>query len=40
MTIKQFLGFILFLLLMLSIGFIEKPSDYNLPLEATQNYNY
>lgn len=38
--IKQFLGFILFLLLMLSVGFIEKPSDYHLPLEVTQNYNY
>ena len=40
MTIKQLIGFILFILLMLSIGFIEKPQDYNLPLEAGQNYRY
>lgn len=40
MTIKQLIGFILFILLLLSIGLVEKPSDYNLPLEATQNYNY
>lgn len=40
MTIKQFIGFILFILLMLSIGFIEKPQDYHLPLEVLQNYNY
>ena len=38
--IKQILGFILFILLLLSIGFVEKPSDYHLPLEVTQNYNY
>ena len=38
--IKQILGFILFILLLLSIGFVEKPSDYNLPLETTQNYSY
>ena len=40
MTIKQLIGFILFILLMLSIGFIEKPSDYHLPLESNQNYKY
>ena len=40
MTIKQFLGFILFILLLLSIGFVEKPLDYSLPLEVSQNYNY
>ena len=40
MTIKQLIGFILFILLMLSIGFIEKPQDYHLPLEAGQNYSY
>ena len=40
MTIKQLIGFILFILLLLSIGFVEKPSDYHLPLEVSQNYNY
>ena len=40
MTFKQLIGFILFILLMLSIGFIEKPSNYSLPLEAGQSYGY
>ena len=40
MTIKQLIGFILFILLMLSIGLVENPQDYHLPLEVTQNYNY
>lgn len=38
--IKQIIGFILFILLLLSIGFIESPQDYHLPLEVTQNCNY
>ena len=40
MTIRQLIGFILFILLILSISFIEKPSNYYLPLEAGQNYKY
>ena len=40
MTIKQFIGFILFILLLLSVGLVEKPQDYHLPLETIKDYNY
>jgi hypothetical protein len=38
--IKQILGFILFILLILLMGLVESPQDYHLPLEVIQNYNY